>query len=176
MPGSIKKTGQNSKENVRPVEVYFNRLDASHKNPVNRLLHWIFVPLMVLGLLGMAWAIPFPYVKFIGKYNGYFNWASFLIAAAIYYYLKLSPLLSYFALFMLFGLSYVVMLMATLRHNADPELNVISVFCLLISLSGQYIGGLIEKNEASFSDDTKLLHITPLWVLYSLAKKLGLKY
>ncbi|GGH20318.1 Mpo1-like protein [Mucilaginibacter phyllosphaerae] len=160
----------------RKIDFYFQRLDASHQNPVNLVLHYIFVPLMVLGLLGMAWAIPFPHIGLIGKYNGYFNWASFIIAFGIYYYLKMSPLLSYFALFMFFGFSYGIMQLELYQKAGGAELSAISVAILMISLAGQYIGGKIERNDQSFTDDTKLLHVTPLWVLYRLARRLGLKY
>jgi uncharacterized membrane protein YGL010W len=160
----------------RKIDVYFDRLDASHQNPTNRLLHWFFVPVMVLGLLGMAWALPFPHIGFIGKYSGFFNWASFVIAFAMYYYLKLSPLLSYFALFLLFGLSYGVMQLELYEKAGGPPLALVSVIVLFAGLAGQYIGGKIEDKEQSFNDDTKLLAITPLWVLYSLTKKFGLRY
>jgi len=160
----------------RKIDVYFQRLDASHQNPTNQILHYIFVPLMVLGILGMAWAIPFPHIAFIGKYNGYFNWASFIIAFGIYYYLKMSPLLSYFALFMFFGLSYGIMQLEVYEKAGGAELSAISVVILLISLAGQYTGGKIEGKEASFNDDTKLAYVTPLWVLYRLSKRFGLKY
>lgn len=160
----------------RKIDVYFKRLDASHQNPTNQLMHYFFVPLMVLGILGMAWAIPFPHIGFIGKYNGYFNWASFIIAFGIYYYLKLSPLLSYFALFLFFGLSYGIMQLEVYEKAGGAELSVISVAILMISLAGQYIGGKIEGNEQSFNDDTKLAHITPLWVFYKLTQRFGLRY
>jgi uncharacterized membrane protein YGL010W len=160
----------------RKVDVYFKRLDASHQHPTNQVLHYIFVPLMVLGILGMAWAIPFPHIGFIGKYNGYFNWASFIIAFGIYYYLKMSPLLSYFALFLFFGLSYGIMQLELYEKAGGAELSAISVAILLIALAGQYIGGKIEGKEASFNDDTKLAYITPLWVFYKLTQRFGLKY
>ena len=160
----------------RKIDVYFKRLDASHQNPTNQLLHYFFVPLMVLGILGMAWAIPFPHLNFIGKYNGYFNWASFVIAFAIYYYLKMSPLLSYFALFLFFGLSYGIMQLELYEKTGGVELGVISVAILIISLAGQYLGGKIESNDQSFNDDTKLAHITPLWVMYRLTQRFGLRY
>jgi uncharacterized membrane protein YGL010W len=170
------KTTPVNKPGQRKIDVYFNRLDTSHQNPTNRLLHWLFVPVMVLGLLGMAWALPFPHIELIGKYNGYFNWASFVIAFAMYYYLKLSPLLSYFALFLLFGLSYGVMQLELYEKAGGPPLAMVSVVVLFTGLTGQFIGGKIEGKEDSFNDDTKLLHITPLWVLYSLTKRFGLRY
>jgi uncharacterized membrane protein YGL010W len=164
------------KEDLRRIDVYFNRLDASHQNPTNRLIHWFCVPLMVLGILGMAWALPFPHIGFLGQYNGYFNWASFIIAFAIYYYLKLSPLLSYFALFLLFGISYGVMQLAAWEHAGGPPLALISPLILFAALAGQYIGSKIEGKDESFNDDTRLLHVTPLWMLYSLTKRFGLRY
>ncbi|MFD0792369.1 DUF962 domain-containing protein [Mucilaginibacter litoreus] len=169
-------TTTSKKEELRPVEVYFARLDASHQNPANRLLHYICVPLMVLGLLGMVWAIPFPQIGFLKAYQGYFNWASFLIAITIYYYLKLSPLLSYFMLFLMFGFSYLIMQFEVWEKAGGPQLSAVSVGILVLSLLGQYIGGKLEGKEASFNDDTRLVHLTPLWVIYRLTRRLKLRY
>ena len=85
----------------RPVDVYFDKYSESHQNHTNEIIHWICVPAIVFSLFGLIWAIPFPYLEFMGKYNGYVNWASFLIAFAIYYYYKLSPVLSYFMLLLI---------------------------------------------------------------------------
>jgi uncharacterized membrane protein YGL010W len=90
----------------RPVDIYFDKYAESHQHSTNKLIHWICVPLIVFSLLGLFWAIPFPYLKFLGKYNGFLNWASFLIGFSIYYYYKLSPVLSYLMLLILFGFSY----------------------------------------------------------------------
>ena len=67
----------------RPVDIYFDKYAESHQNPTNKLIHWVCVPLIVFSLLGLVWAIPFPYIKFLGQYNGFVNWASFLIAFSI---------------------------------------------------------------------------------------------
>ena len=82
------------KEELRQVDVYFAQYSENHQNPTNKLIHWICVPLIVFSLFGLIWAIPFPHLNFLGSYNGFFNWDSFLIAFAIYYYYKLSPMLS----------------------------------------------------------------------------------
>ncbi|TWR27744.1 DUF962 domain-containing protein [Mucilaginibacter achroorhodeus] len=163
-------------EDLRPVELIFARLDASHQNPTNLLLHYICVPLMVLGILGMAWAMPFPEIGFLKAYQGYFNWASFVIAVAVYYYLKQSPMLSYLMLFLMFGFSYLIIQFETWEKAGGPPLGLISVGVLMLSLVGQYIGGKIEGKEQSFNDDSKLFYVTPLWVMYRLARKIKLKY
>ncbi|TWR29424.1 DUF962 domain-containing protein [Mucilaginibacter pallidiroseus] len=163
-------------QNLRPVEVYFNRLNASHKHPTNRLLHFICVPLMLFGILTIAWAIPFPYIKFLGPYNGYFNWASFLIAFSVYYTLKLSSNLSYMVLLVLFALSYGVSQLAVIELKGGLPLIWTGTFILAAAFLGQYIGGRIENNPRSFADDKELVLITPIWVLHFLAEKIGLKY
>jgi len=163
-------------ENLRPIEVHFNRLNASHQHPTNRLLHFICVPLMLFGLLCIAWAIPFPYIKFLGQYNGMFNWASFLIAFSVYYTLKASPNLSYMLLLVLFALSYGVSKLATWELSGGVPLIWVGTAIFAIAWLGQYIGGKIEGKEASFNDDKQLVLYTPIWVLHFLAKKIGLKY
>jgi len=173
---SITKRNIQIKENLRPVEVYFNRLNASHQHPTNRLLHFICVPLMLLGILGIAWAIPFPYIKFLGQYNGMFNCASFFIAFSVYYTLKLSPNLSYTMLLVLFVLSYGVSKLAAWEIAGGPPLIWVSTGILAVAWLGQYIGGNLEGNKRSFDDDKQLVLYTPIWVLHFLAKKIGLKY
>ncbi|WP_374950298.1 DUF962 domain-containing protein [Mucilaginibacter sp.] len=164
------------KENLRPVEVYFNRLNKSHQHPTNRLLHFICVPLMLFGLLAITWAIPFPYIKFLGQYNGFLNWASFIIAFSVYYTLKSSPNLSYTLLLVLFGLSYGVSKLAEWQLAGGPPLIWVGTAIFALSWLGQYIGGKIEGNGSSFDDDKKLVLYTPIWVLHFLAKRIGLKY
>lgn len=165
-----------AKEDLRPVDVHFNRLNASHKQPTNRLLHFICVPLMLFAALGIAWAIPFPYFEFLGSYNGMFNWASFLIAFCVYYTLKLSPILSYTMLIILFILSYGVSRLAAWELAGGVPLIWVCTLLMALAWLGQFLGGKKEGNSASFRDDTQLVLLTPIWVLYRLFKKLGWKY
>ena len=164
------------KEEQRPIEIYFNRLDASHQQPLNRTLHIISILLMIFSILGIAWAIPFPTLKFLGAYNSYFNWYSFVIAVAIYFYLKLTPLLSYIMLLVMFVLSYGVMQLAAWQALGGPALWMISLGLFILSWIGQYAGSKIEGNPQSFKDDLQLAFVTPLWAMYNIFKKIGLKY
>jgi uncharacterized membrane protein YGL010W len=164
------------KENLRPIEVYFNRLNASHQNPANKLLHFIGIPLVLFGILGIAWAIPFPFIKFLGQYNGMFNWASFVIAFSVYYTLKLSPNLSYTILIILFVLSFGISQLAALETAGGPPLIWVSTAILAVGVLLQYIGGNMEGSKRSFEDDWQLALITPIWLMHFLAKRIGMKY
>jgi uncharacterized membrane protein YGL010W len=160
----------------RPVDIYFTEYAKSHQNPTNKLIHWICVPLIVFSIMGLVWAIPFPYIKFVGRYNGYFNWASFLVAFSIYYYYKLSPVLSYLMLLVLFGFSYCIIALADWQKAGGPALWQVCVIIFVLSWIGQFVGHKIEGKKPSFLDDLKFLLIGPVWLLHFLLKRFSIRY
>jgi uncharacterized membrane protein YGL010W len=160
----------------RPVDIYFAKYSENHQNPTNKLLHWICVPLIVFSIFGLLWAIPFPHLQFLSSYNGYFNWASFLIAFSIYYYYKLSPVLSYFMLLVLMLFSFGVIELADWQNAGGPALWLVCTILFVLSWVGQFIGHKIEGKRPSFLDDLKFLMIGPIWLLHFILKKLSVKY
>jgi len=166
-----------NKNSIRPVDAYFNKYEESHKNATNKLIHWICVPVIVFSILGLIWAIPFPYLAFLGKYNGFVNWASFVIAFTIYFYYKLSPILSYGMLLIIFGFSALIVALEKLnKFNNWPAMWQICLGLFVISWIGQFAGHKIEGKKPSFLDDIKFLLIGPIWLLHFLFKRLGIKY
>jgi uncharacterized membrane protein YGL010W len=160
----------------RPIDIYFNQYSEHHQNPTNKVIHWVCVPLIVFSIFGLFWSIPFPNLKFLGSYNGYFNWASFLIAFAIYYYYKLSPVLSYFMLFVLMGFSYGIIELVEWQKAGGTALWLVCSVIFLVSWIGQFIGHKIEGKTPSFLDDLKFLLIGPIWLLHFILKKFSIKY
>ena len=158
------------------VDVLFDKYAESHQNPSNEIIHWICVPLIVFSLLGLVWAIPFPHIGFLGRYNGYLNWASFLIAFSVYYYLKLSPELSYLMLFLIFGMSMIIVQLEKWEASGGPALWLVCLVIFVIAWIGQFIGHKIEGKKPSFLDDVKFLLIGPIWLLHFICKKVGLRY
>ncbi|WP_079700610.1 Mpo1 family 2-hydroxy fatty acid dioxygenase [Daejeonella lutea] len=166
-----------SQSTKRPIDAYFDKYAESHQNHTNEVIHWICVPLIVFSLFGLIWAIPFPHLEFLGKYNGYVNWASFLIAFAIYYYYKLSPVLSYvMLLIMMFFSAGIVGLEKLHRLNGWPEMWQVCLIIFVVSWIGQFIGHKIEGKKPSFLDDIKFLLIGPIWLLHFVFKKVGIRY
>lgn len=158
------------------VDVLFDKYAESHQNPSNEIIHWICVPLIVFSILGLVWAIPFPHLGFLGKYNGYLNWASFLIAFSIYYYYKLSPVMSYLMLLLLFGMSILVVQIEQAQANGGPALWLVCAIIFVLAWIGQIIGHKIEGKKPSFLEDVKFLLIGPIWLLHFICKKIGLRY
>ena len=175
-----KKTSPQSVKNheiIRPIDAYFNKYAESHQHPINKRIHWVCVPLIVFSLFGLVWAIPFPYLGFLGRYNGFVNWASFLISFSIYYYYKWSPTLSYVMLLVIFVFSAAVVgLEHAHDHLAWPPMWHICLIIFVLAWAGQFVGHKIEGKKPSFLDGLQFLLIGPIWLVHFLFKKIRLRY
>ncbi|MDT3404511.1 hypothetical protein [Mucilaginibacter terrae] len=159
-----------SKIEQRPVDRYFEEVGTAYNK--NAGVAALFVLLMLFGLVTLVWALPFPHLAFLGKYNGYLNWASFLIAGLIYYLLRLSPMVSYLMLFWLFGFSYGIIQLEGWQKAGGPALWVIGFSVFAFTLAVQ----LFAISASKISKGFNFLFKAPVWVLVLLLKKLGLKY
>lgn len=160
----------------REVDILFDTYAESHQNHTNEVIHWICVPLIVFSLLGLVWAIPFPHLGFLGKYNGFINWASFLIAFSIYYYYRLSPVMSYLMLLLIFAMSFFIVQLEKVEAAGGPALWMVCAVIFVLAWIGQFIGHKIEGKKPSFLEDVKFLLIGPIWLLHFICKKIGLRY
>jgi uncharacterized membrane protein YGL010W len=156
------------------VSLIIDDYSAFHKNSTNRILQWICIPFLTFGVLGIVWSIPFPYLAFLGKYNGFVNWASFLIAFSIYYYYKMSPILSYGILLFVFAFSAGIVGLEKLHTQSSwPQMGSVCMGVFVVGLILQFIGYKYEGTTPSLSSNFKLLLNGPLWLMYMLFKKLG---
>lgn len=160
----------------REIDVLFEKYGESHQNHSNEIIHWICVPLIVFSLLGLVWAIPFPHLEFLGRYNGFVNWASFLIAFSVYYYYKLSPVMSYLMLLLIFLMAYFIVQLEYWESNGGPAMWQVCAVIFVTAWIGQFIGHKIEGKKPSFLEDVKFLLIGPIWLFHFVCKKIGLKY
>jgi uncharacterized membrane protein YGL010W len=173
-----KKISKVKPEAAKPgsVEFYFDKFAASHQEPGNIIIHIVFIPLAVFSLFGLLWAIPFPYIKFLGQYNADFNWSSFLLAFSIYYYLKLSPILSYFMLFILLAYCYIITLLLQWQNAGGPMLWQICGLLFIICCAALYAGYKKEGKKLSFEYRYKNILIAPLFLLHLVVKRFKIKY
>ena len=49
---------------MRSIHDWLNEYGESHQNPINKMIHWICVPLIMLSLMGLLWTIPTPFFNF----------------------------------------------------------------------------------------------------------------
>ncbi len=156
------------------LNAIIEQYSSSHKNPLNRTLQYVAIPLLVFGILGLVWSIPFPQLNFLGRYNGFVNWASFLIAFSVFYYYKLSPVLSYGILLAIFAVSAAIVSLEKLNFNGTPALPLVSLLLLIAGLTLKFIGSKAEVQKATSAHHFKDLLHGPLWLMHLLFKKAGI--
>jgi uncharacterized membrane protein YGL010W len=167
---------------MRTVAEWLGEYGASHQHPTNKLLHWICVPPIVLAVLGLLWAAPVP--PEFSSISPWVNWATLAAAAAIAYYLALSPTLALGILVAFVALLAVVRLLAQLPW----PLWITSVVIFVIAWIGQFVGHAVEGRRPSFFKDAatrpggmffpelRFLLIGPLWLVAALYRALRVPY
>src|ERR1039457_4028341 len=73
---------------MRSVTAWLNDYGDSHRNPTNKFLHWICVPVIVWCIIGLLWSLPAPEV--LRSVLPAANWGSLTVLAALIYYALLS--------------------------------------------------------------------------------------
>ena len=141
-----------------------------HQHPVNQAIHKVCVPLIVLSLIGLLWAIPVP--RAFVEISPVLNWGTcFLLAAVVYYFILSFPL----ALGML-----PVALLTTLLVNGLAGLSwplwLSAGLIFVLAWAGQFYGHVLEGKRPAFFRDLQFLMIGPLWVLASVYRRLGIPY
>ena len=155
---------------MRTVQSWLDEYGESHRNPTNKLIHWICVPLIMLSVLGMLLAVPRPAV--LASLGPYANWATLVILASLIYYCLLSPRLG---AGMLFVTVLMYLLLGVLAGLPWP-LWVTSAAIFAGAWIGQFVGHKIEGRKPSFFKDLLFLLIGPLWLLAALYRKLQITY
>ncbi|QOY94059.1 DUF962 domain-containing protein [Massilia sp. UMI-21] len=142
---------------TRDIDLLLARYAESHRHHTNEIIHFVCIPLIVLSLLGILWAIH-PLVAVAAT------------LASLYYYARLSH---GFAIGM--GAMSAVML-GVLALMPDMTVLPVSIAVFVVAWIGQFIGHKIEGRKPSFFDDLRFLLIGPLFVLSFLYRRLNLAY
>jgi uncharacterized membrane protein YGL010W len=154
---------------VRGTAYWLDEYSASHRNSINKALHWICVPLIVWSLIGLLWSLPAP-----GRAQlEYANWASYAVAAAVLYYAVLSMPL---ALGVLPVLAAMLFSVDALSQLSQAPLWAVSAAVFALAWVGQFIGHAIEGKRPSFFKDVQFLLIGPIWLLAGLYRRAGIPY
>lgn len=149
---------------MKSLHTWLDEYSASHRNPVNKRLHWLCVPVIVFSIWAALLAIP------VG--NAWLNPATGAIAFMVLYYLPLSlPLALGMAV-----VSVPLYALALFLHGALGSGGLLALAAVLFVLAwiGQFIGHHVEGARPSFFKDLQFLLIGPLWLLAAAFQRLGL--
>ena len=155
---------------MRSVCDWLSEYGESHRNLTNERLHWVCVPAIVLSVLGLLWSLPVP-EAFAGV-SPWLNWATLTAAAALTYYLALSPALALGVFF-----AFLALLLITQRLTSLPwPVWLSSMVIFVLAWIGQFIGHAIEGKRPAFFKDLQFLMIGPLWLMAAAYRRFGLPY
>ena len=141
---------------ARKIDELFDRYGESHRNPANKAIHWICVPLITWSLIALLWSwTP------IAAYA--------LIALAVAFYAWLSPAIAVGML----GVSAVLVYPLTLL---GAHALVAAAVVFVLAWIGQFIGHMIEGKKPSFFEDVKFLLVGPAWLLGHVYRRVGIPY
>ena len=149
-------TTTSAAESARRVDSLLAHYGESHRNPANELIHFIAIPLIMLSLLGMVFAL-----------HSYLAYA--FIAASMVYYLRLS--LAFFASMVLWSAMLLVLV-----HLMGEFVFPLSLAIFVGAWIMQFLGHKMEGKKPSFFEDLQYLWVGPLFVLSKLFGKLGIRW
>lgn len=141
---------------MRKVDELLERYAESHRNPVNKGIHWVCVPLITWSVLAALWAVA-PVVAYTG------------IALAIAFYAWLSLAIAVGMLAVLAAMVYPLFVLGS-------NVWVVAGAVFVVAWIGQFIGHAIEGRKPSFFEDVKFLLVGPAWLLSDLYRKLDIPY
>jgi uncharacterized membrane protein YGL010W len=141
---------------MRKVDQLFERYGESHRNPANKAIHWICVPLITWSVLAALWAWS-PIAAYVG------------IGLALAFYVWLSPPIA-------LGMFAVVALMVYPLTILGTNVLAIAGVVFVLAWIGQFIGHMIEGRKPSFFEDVKFLLIGPAWLLGFIYRRAGIPY
>lgn len=140
----------------RKVDQLLAHYGESHRNPRNELIHFIAIPLIMLSLVGMLFALH-PYVAYA------------FVGASMVYYARLS------AVFFVSMAVWSALFLALIFAMGSLVLPI----CIAIFVGAwilQFIGHKIEGKKPSFFEDIQYLWVGPLFVLSKLFGKLNIRW
>jgi uncharacterized membrane protein YGL010W len=140
----------------RRVDVLIAHYGESHQNPRNEAIHFAAIPLIMLSLCGLMFALH-PWLAYA------------FIAASMVYYARLSNV--FFATMVVWSA-----LIIGLLHAMGAQVLVLSVTIFVGAWIAQFIGHKIEGKKPSFFEDIQYLWVGPLFLLSKVFAKLGITW
>ncbi|PWN66306.1 DUF962 domain-containing protein [Chryseobacterium oncorhynchi] len=157
---------------MRKVDLLFVEYSKSHRNPTNKFIHWICVPLIFCTILGFISLIPSPH--FCLSYFGCISIVSLIAIILIsLFYIRLSLLIALVMVIIMLLMEHFIYL-TNIHLGKQSWIAYLSVF--VMTWIFQFIGHKIEGKKPSFLKDLQFLLIGPIWLLGFILKKIGIRY
>ena len=145
----------------------------SHKNVLNKTIHWVCVPLIFFSMVALIYSIPTGMLTDILGESVWVNWATITLIVVLIYYVRLSPTIAVGML--LFGVVCLAVCHWLVATFTTP-LWLIAIVIFVLAWVGQFYGHKVEGKKPSFLKDLQFLLIGPAWLMHFLYEKWGVRY
>jgi uncharacterized membrane protein YGL010W len=142
---------------TRRVDQLLAHYGESHRNPRNSAIHCVAIPLIMVSLVGLMYALH-PWAAYV-----------FLLASMVYYARIGSPVF-------LASMAAISLLAVGLVQALGAWVLAVSATVFVLGWIAQFVGHRIEGRKPSFFEDLQYLWVGPLFVLAKLYAKLGIRW
>jgi uncharacterized membrane protein YGL010W len=152
---------------MKTIQQWLDEYAVSHKNPTNKLIHWICVPLIFFSVIGLLYSVELPVTLTTGLN---LNLGMVALVVVVIYYFTLSRSLSLGMLLfsiLCLGVCYEI------KHLGLP-LWAVCIGVFVLAWIGQFYGHNIEGKKPSFLKDLQYLMIGPAWLMSFVYKRMGI--
>lgn len=156
---------------MKSLQQWFDEYGESHRNPTNKLVHWICVPLIFFSIIAMLSLISYP-IRISETQTFHLTAAHLLIIFGVVFYVRLSFSMALGILIF----CRLCLFLSRMIQEATGSLLWIAIGIFAAAWIGQFIGHKVEGKKPSFLKDVQFLLIGPAWLLGFVYKKVGIKY
>ncbi len=153
---------------MRTIESLLDEYGQSHRNPTNKLVHWICVPIIFFSIVGLLYSVKFSGILLTPGLP--LNLAMVTLLLLLIYYIRLSPTLA--AGMVLFGL--VCLFVWQQIEDSGATLWQVSIILLVSAWIAQFWGHKVEGKKPSFLKDLQFLLIGPAWLMSFIYGRVGI--
>ena len=141
---------------TRKVDQLLAHYGESHRDPRNERIHFVAIPLIMVSLLGLLFALH-PWVAY-----------GFVLASMVYYARLSGVFLLAMAVLSIVGLALV--------HVMGERVLLVSLAIFVLAWIAQFVGHKLEGRKPSFFEDLQYLWVGPIFVLSKLFLRLGIRW
>jgi Predicted membrane protein len=141
---------------TRKVDQLLAHYGESHRDPRNERIHFVAIPLIMVSLLGLLFALH-PWVAY-----------GFVLASMVYYARLSGVFLLAMAVLSIVGLALV--------HAMGERVLLVSLAIFVLAWIAQFVGHKLEGRKPSFFEDLQYLWVGPIFVLSKLFLRLGIRW
>lgn len=156
---------------MKSADEWFAEYGESHQHPVNKVIHWICVPLIFWSIVAILWELPTP--EALRAWPGPMNWAVIASILILGWYFVMNRTL---ALGMLVFAVACLWISWLIDAFAGWPLWIIAVIVFATAWAGQFYGHHLEGKKPSFFKDLQFLLIGPAWLLGFIYRRFGISY